>query len=56
MAAAMLSRSGVSGVTLSGGGVEAMAQQHMSVLLLHRVVEQQMVMTAKVELATSDLG
>ena len=57
-AAATPSRSGVSGVTLSGGGIEAMAQQHMSMhhsnddlrsLLLGLSIEQQVVVTTEVE-------
>jgi hypothetical protein len=64
IAAAISSRSGVSGVTLSGGGIEATAQQHISTLthwmtlrslLLGLVVEEQMVITAKVELPARDL-
>jgi len=59
IAAAIPSRSGVSGVILSGGGIEAMAQQHISILThmmtFAVLVVEQMVMTAKVELAASDL-
>jgi hypothetical protein len=63
-AAAISSRSGVSGVTFSGGGIEAMAQQHISILthmmtlrslLLGLVLEQQVVVAAEIELTTSNL-
>ena len=58
----MLSRSGMSGVIFLGGGIEAMAQQHMSMhystlriaapLLLGLSIEQQVVATTEVEPAT----
>jgi hypothetical protein len=62
--AAISSRSGVSGVIFSGGGIEAMAQQHMvitrlstsrSLLVRLLVVEQQIVVTTKIKLTTRDL-
>jgi hypothetical protein len=60
IAAAISSRSGVSGMILSGVGVEAMAQQHMLSLnltnvLFGLVLGQQVVMTSEVELAARDL-
>ena len=61
IAAATPSRSGVSGVILSGGGIDAIAQQHMLITQLSAlgflglVVEEQMVVAAKVELPPNDL-
>jgi hypothetical protein len=65
-AAAISSRSGVSGVIFSGGGIEATAQQHMSMqhsdndlrsllLAFALVSDQQMVVLVKIERPFSDL-
>ena len=61
--AAISSRSGVSGVIFSGGGIEAIAQQHIVIthvttlrsLFLSLLVQQQAVVASEVELATTDL-
>jgi hypothetical protein len=63
IAAAIPSRSGVSGVIFSAGGIEAMAQQHMVITQLPKLepsvlglfIEEKIVVTAEVELASRDL-
>jgi hypothetical protein len=61
--AAISSRRGVSDVTFSGGGIDAIAQQHMVITQLPKLepsvlglfLEEKIVVTAEVELATRDL-
>ena len=63
IAAAIPSRSGVSGVIFSGGGIEAIAQQHIVIThvttsrssLLGLVVEQQVVITSEVKFPANNL-
>ena len=63
IAAAIPGRSGVSGVIFSGGGIEAIAQQHIVIThvttsrssLLGLVVEQQVVITSEVKFPANNL-